>query len=319
MANLVELFKGRLALERSSPNTINNYDYTLRDAERFLSEHYGVSLLDERIKQVEGNMLDSWINELGRRGVSDASKIQYIRRMDRYLSWAYDMGNTKVNLSAALPKIHSARTYAGQDGDSDDEDLFAEADDSRVYSDEDIILMLQVAAMNPKPLMAARNCAIVAMLAGTGLRASELASLNVRNIRRAQGRCIRVRRKGGKGGTVAIAEFAMPYLEEYLAMRRNPDDSEPLFLSARNHRLDRVSFWKIVSKIQKQIDVKTGLHNFRHTVLTQIAENNSSGVAAMIAGHSSRRVTEKYYIHPTDAARVKVIDGMSINAALKSA
>lgn len=311
--NLKEKFDEHLSIENNSPRTIENLDSTLRSAGRFLSEKFGISIFNEGINRLEGNMLAEWVKDLDARKISDDSKVQYIQRLNRFLKWAFEMHYAENDLSMALPKIRTARDYGNQKGMDRDDALFAEEKDSRVYSDESILQMLEAAGANPKPLMAARDRAIIAMLAGTGLRASELVSLNVRNIRRAEDRCIRVWRKGGKKGTVAIAEFAMRYLEKYLDMRGVLEDADPLFVSAHGNRLDRESLWRIVSGIQKKVQAKTGVHNFRHTVLTKIAQNNSSGVAAMIAGHSSDRITKQYYIHPGSADHVKAIDSMSIN------
>ena len=319
MLDLKEKFFEHLSIENNSPRTIENHGSTLRRAERFLSEKFALSIFDEGINQLEGNMLAEWVKDLDARKISDGSKVQYIQRMNRFLKWAFEMHYAESNLSMALPKIRAARDYGNQKGVNRDDALFAEEKDCRVYSDEAIVKMLEVAEANPKPLMAARDSAIIAMLVGTGLRASELMSLNIRNIRRAEGRCIRVWRKGGKKGTVAIAEFAMRYLERYIRMRGTLDDDDPLFVSSHGNRLDRESLWRIVSGIQKEAKVKTGVHNFRHTVLTKIAERNSSGVAAMIAGHSSDRITKQYYIHPGSADHVRAVDSMSISNLLREA
>lgn len=318
MKNLIDDFKELLVMENSSPATIYNYDFILRHAEQFFSEHYGVTLTDNKLWRLNGSMIQAFVNDFESRGIADSTKIQYIRRMNRFLSWTYEMGYTKTNLSAALPKIKSIGKKASYREDRNDANLYADdEEDSRVYSDQDIVRMIAIASLNKNNLIAARDCAMIAMLAGTGLRASELASLNVRNIRRAEGRCIRVWRKGGKRGIVAIAEFAIPYLNNYLALRRNPADDEPLFLSTQNNRLSRCTIWQILSRIQKSANVQTGVHNFRHTVLTNIAKNNTTGVAAVIAGHSSSQITEKYYIHPDTEDREKVIDGLTLNEVLK--
>ena len=126
MLNLKEKFDEHLTIENNSPTTIENHSSTLRSAERFLSEKFALSIFDEGINQLEGNMLAEWVKDLDARKISDGSKVQYIQRMNRFLKWAFEMHYAENDLSMALPKIRAARDYGNQKGVNRDDALFAE-------------------------------------------------------------------------------------------------------------------------------------------------------------------------------------------------
>lgn len=95
MKDLINDFKELFVMEISSPAAVYNYDFILRYAGRFLSERIGISLTDNKLWRLDGSMIQAFVNDFGSRGVAGSTKIQYIRRMNRFFSWAHEMGCTK--------------------------------------------------------------------------------------------------------------------------------------------------------------------------------------------------------------------------------
>lgn len=152
------------------------------------------------------------------------------------------------------------------------------------------------------------------MLAATGMRSIEVSRLTIDAVRNmTDDYNVVVQRKGGKYAKIAIAKFAIPYIKAYEAIR--PDvDSDAFFITERTRKgMTTTNIRDSIRPIQQMVGVRTGTHNFRRTVITNIARVNETGVAAMIAGHSTSRVTEQHYILPSDKDRADVVNALPWN------
>jgi site-specific recombinase XerD len=157
---------------------------------------------------------------------------------------------------------------------------------------------------------AVRDTAIIETLFSTGLRVSELVSLN-----RNQVDLIRlefmVRGKGKKPRIVFLSERARDAIKQYLDSRE--DNFDPLFLnmgkgfkqdilSGEKRRLSRVSVENIVAKNARMSGIikKVTPHTLRHSFATELLSNGADirSVQEML-GHSSITTTQ-IYTHITD-------------------
>lgn len=88
-----------------------------------------------------------------------------------------------------------------------------------------------------------RNCAMLEIAFGTGVRVSELTGLNVDQINLAEG-WIRVWGKGAKERMIPVGAKAMESLIIYLEARksRHPNEDGPLFVNSRGGRLTPMQF-----------------------------------------------------------------------------
>ena len=152
---------------------------------------------------------------------------------------------------------------------------------------------------------------MVALALGSGLRAFELCSLNVSHLSDIQNGTVAVERKGGGWSEVSVADFVYPHVARYLLTRRGALPNEPLFLSQKGNRMTPNSLWKTLAYKEKQLGLKTGVHIFRHTFLSDI-EHDSKGGAAMardLAGHKSIQITNTY-LHTTPQERKEAVNHM---------
>lgn len=155
-----------------------------------------------------------------------------------------------------------------------------------------------------------RDRAILETLFSTGLRVSELASLNCDSInlnRREFG----IVGKGGKERVVFISDSAALWLEKYLAVRK--DTFKPLFIrfqgkvdlsdNGESMRLTTRSLERIVEKYVKALGlpVKATPHTLRHSFATDLLINGADirSVQEML-GHSNISTTQ-IYTHVTNA------------------
>lgn len=171
---------------------------------------------------------------------------------------------------------------------------------------KDLIKLIESPALFEKNAMVAkRNRAMLEVLFATGMRISELVSLNRAQID--QGGKIFIMGKGKKERFVYLTPRALRYVEEYLKTRR--DDLPALFVPYRGrnspNKNARVSTNYLQAKIKfyrerLQINVPTSAHSLRHGFATYLAESGANPAAIQILlGHESLDTTTRY-VHASD-------------------
>lgn len=284
-------------LELSLRNVFTN----LNRCRTFIIKKYGVDISTENIQHVRGYMLSAYDEDNRSRGLKITTRQTIINNLRPYFHWVYNLEYTSRDVGDVLPTLKNR--------DFDPNHLLDNGEgDDKVYSDSDIENMINIALAQKNPVKAARDAAIIATLAASGLRSGELRSIPYSEIHKMQDDgIIVVRRKGGKYEKVAIAKFAHRFIRRYQSLRPITRYDKPFFLNLTSE--EGISdLNQLLKPIQESAGVRIGIHNFRHTVITNIARANDSGVAAMIAGHTTDSVTRKHYIHPSDADKISVIN-----------
>lgn len=155
-----------------------------------------------------------------------------------------------------------------------------------------------------------RDRAILETLFSTGLRVSELASLNRDTINLTRGE-FGIVGKGGKERVVFLSDSAANWLDKYLQVRK--DTFKPLFIRFQGKldptnggeamRLTPRSIERIVEKYVKALGlpVKATPHTLRHSFATDLLINGADirSVQEML-GHSNISTTQ-IYTHVTNA------------------
>lgn len=164
----------------------------------------------------------------------------------------------------------------------------------------------------------ARDLAILETLYSTGLRVSELASLNRSQVDLSR-REFMVRGKGKKPRIVFLSQKAADTIKRYLDKRT--DNFDPFLIRARasspssslssstqdilkSPRLSTVSIENIVSKYARQAGIikKVTPHTLRHTYATQLLINGADIRSVQeLLGHASITTTQ-IYTHVTNKA-----------------
>lgn len=154
-----------------------------------------------------------------------------------------------------------------------------------------------------------RDKAILSALFSTGMRVSELCSLNRDEIDVKRGE-LSVRGKGSKIRLVFLSEDARENISQYLSKR--PDIDEALFIripkngkfsGSSNLRLTPRSIQRIIKKYSIRAGIlgkKISPHTLRHSFATDLLRNGADirSVQAML-GHASVTTTQ-IYTHVTD-------------------
>jgi integrase/recombinase XerD len=149
-----------------------------------------------------------------------------------------------------------------------------------------------------------RDRAMIYLLYATGLRVSELISLETNSIDTSMG-FLRVCGKGGKERLVPFAPIAGERLLEYRDNARPSlsPSSERLFIGRGGEPLTRQAFWKIIKKFALLAGLNRTLspHVIRHSFATHLLQSgiNLRSLQALL-GHSDLSTTQIYtHVSPT--------------------
>ena len=144
-----------------------------------------------------------------------------------------------------------------------------------------------------------RDHAILEVLYGCGLRASELVGLDMRAVLLDEG-LLRVFGKGSKERVVpvmgAAARALAAYLERGRAALAGPKTGDAVFLNAHGGRLSRQSVHAITEKYGRVVGIE-GLHphTLRHSFATHLLEGGADLRAVQeLLGHASVATTQLY-------------------------
>jgi site-specific recombinase XerD len=171
---------------------------------------------------------------------------------------------------------------------------------------EDLIRLIETpSALEANPRVALRNRAMLEVFFATGMRISELCSLNRSQID-GSGRVF-ITGKGRKQRFVYLTPRASHYVNMYLSTRQ--DNCPALFIpyagkNASNPR-KRISTNYIQERIKRyreklRINVPTSAHSLRHGFATYLAEKGANPAALQILlGHESLSTTTRY-VHASD-------------------
>jgi len=157
-------------------------------------------------------------------------------------------------------------------------------------------------------LLAWRDRAMLELLYGSGLRASELVGLRPADVD-LQAQILVCRGKRDRQRMVPIGDAARRALLTYLERARprlvRGADPGVLFVNTRGRRLDRQALWRIVRTRARAAGLRGGFpHALRHSFASHLLEGGADlrSVQALL-GHADIGTTEIYTHLPTDAVR----------------
>jgi integrase/recombinase XerD len=164
-------------------------------------------------------------------------------------------------------------------------------------------------ALDPLKDETPRNHAIIEMLYGSGLRVSELISLQISRFNFTDGYVI-IEGKGSKERLVPVSPPAIDAIREYMPQRRNmvakTGCDDYLFLNRRGGKLSRVMIFYIIKQLAETAGIKKNVspHTLRHSFATHLLEGgaNLRAIQEML-GHSFISTTE-IYMH-VDRSRLR--------------
>ncbi len=207
--------------------------------------------------------------------------------------------------SSALRRLSSIRgfyTFLKRDGYYDGD--IPEVDPPKkektlpnCLSVEEVDLLLSAPNMNSPSGI--RDKAMLELMYASGLRVSELLSLEKKNVILNKG-IIKVFGKGAKERKVPMGDFAEEYVVKYINEVRdlfNGKHSKYLFLNRSGKPISRIYFFKQIRKYASEVGITTPIspHTLRHCFATHMLEGGAELRAVQeMLGHTNIATTQIY-------------------------
>jgi integrase/recombinase XerD len=237
------------------------------------------------VERTGGNLPDSsqllaYVDQLYQAGLSSRSIARHVSTVKNLYSFLLREGRIAEDPTAALPVMRQPRKIPK-------------------YLNAGEVEALEAAPDPAKP-NGQRDRAMLALLYASGLRVSELCSLQMPDLNLEMG-LVRVTGKGNKERLVPMGSEAVKEIRTWLEEGRpavlKGRPSKFVFVTSRATRLTRQGFWKALGGYGKQAGIFRGLspHVLRHTFATHLLEGGADlrSLQTML-GHADIGTTQIY-------------------------
>ena len=151
----------------------------------------------------------------------------------------------------------------------------------------------RVSSVRPTAL---RDKTILIVLVDTGIRATELCDLLVRDYEQESGRLLIRHGKGNKKRTIFLGEAGRKYLWKYLTSRGATRANDPLFITRAGTPLDRMELLNMITATAARAGVShANVHKFRHTFAITFLRNGGNVLELQkLLGHERMETVRIY-------------------------
>lgn len=272
---VIERFLDNLWAERGlSDNSLQSYRHDLLHLKKQIAA---------RGKVIEAATREDLLAVLAgevQQGKSPRSVSRYLSAYRQFYRWLVREGTIS---SDPVALIESPKTGRGL---------------PKALTEEEVESLLQ--APDTGTLLGMRDRAMLELMYATGLRVSELVSLELSNLNLNQG-VIRVIGKGQKERLVPIGDEAYDTLKDYLSSGRpgllKGIQTAAVFVTTRKSGMTRQAFWYMVRRyaLQCGISKKISPHMLRHSFATHLLNHGADlRVVQLLLGHSDLSTTQIY-------------------------
>ena len=276
MDDLTQKYIDFLIIEKGlSNNSVESYSTDLVQFITFLEKNK-----INNLNEVDSAVILAWLIDLNRKGLAAKSRARHlitVRGLYKFLINEKDVSINPIKnvdipkTGLTLPKIMTVREVA---------DLL-DAPDIR----------------KPRDL---RNCAMMELMYGAGLRVSELILIRLQDIN-LDTNFIRVMGKGSKERIIPIGSKARTVTQKWIDKGRSSllknISSSYLFTARAGKPMTRQFFWKIIKKYALVANISKNItpHTLRHSFATHLLEGGADlrSVQTML-GHSDISTTQIY-------------------------
>ncbi len=274
MKDSLTLFLASLRARGMSENTLKAYRADLSDLLEFLSDTKQELSLDA---------LRDWMWRQSEAGASKSTLARKTSSAKAFTEFLFERGELASDpglklrapkLERTLPKVASEKSLA---------EVFNKL--TEISKDQ-----------NPSAL---RDLCAFELLYATGMRVSELASLNISDIDFSR-QLLRVTGKGNKQRMLPYGVAAAKALDEYIRVGRtklaNEASPDALLLTSRGKRVGVRQLYSLVANLLAQTPTgSAGPHTLRHSAATHLLDHGADLRAVQeILGHASLATTQIY-------------------------
>lgn len=281
MIEVVDQFLNYKTVERGlSPNTLAAYRNDLTQFVEFL-EGFDSSLNGNGSwANVDSDIVASYVLELQHRGYSDTTRARKVASTKSLFNFLLDEGVIDKDPTENVSSPRVGRSLP----------------DALTVDEVDALLAVP-SRDTPESI---RDSTMLELLYASGMRVSELVSLNVDDIDLDQ-HFVRCLGKGSKERLIPLHRHAVVAVTEYLQHGRplivGPKSNQAMFLNRRGEQLTRQGLWLILKGLAEKAGIQRRItpHTLRHSFATHLL----SGGAPLrhvqeLLGHASITTTQVY-------------------------
>ena len=268
--------------KKVSKNTLQSYERDILQFESYLNEeklNYA-KITDEDIKE--------YLNHLQGIGKKTSSISRSLASIRSFYQYETRVKKVKINPTEGVqaPKVEKHAPC--------------------ILSSQEVELLLD----QPKDvdLKGTRDKAMLEFAYATGMRVTEMISLNVEDVNLDTATV--VCKTGTKQRTIPLGSLSLKALKEYIEDARpilvRDDEEKALFVNINGRRLTRQGFWKIVKYYKEQAHITKDItpHVLRHSFATHLLQNGADlkSIQTML-GHSDISSTQVYMQFQDDSIK----------------
>ena len=259
-------------------------------------------------KRVSNNTLQSYSRDIHQyENYVSQNRINYAKvdsqKINEYLKHLQDIGKKTSTISRNLASIRSFYQYLGRikkikHGPT--ENIQTPKVEKRVPS---VLTAEEVENLLSQPkdvdLKGTRDKAMLEVAYATGMRVTEIISLDVEDVHLEEGfiTC----KSATKQRNIPLGSISIAALKEYINDARpimiKDENEQALFVNVNGKRLTRQGFWKIVKFYKEQAHITKDItpHVLRHSFATHLLQNGADLKAIQtMLGHSDISSTQVY-------------------------
>ncbi len=261
-------------VKHSSKNTVSSYLSDISQFDAFLGMHS----ISNLVSAVRDDVV-SYVSWLKNQGKSAATVSRSVASLKCFYNYLISVGSidrtpvTDISLEKAVKKL------------------------PQILTNKEVELLLE----QPKctDMKGYRDRAMLELLYATGIRVTELISLDASDINLAAG-FVRCRSKD-KERLIPLYPAAVKAIKDYMQNVRNqmiamPDETA-LFVNMNGERMSRQGFWKIIKYYQNKAGIEKDItpHTLRHSFAAHLLENGADlrSISEML-GHADISSTQVY-------------------------
>ena len=260
--------------KNASASTVSSYQRDLKKLEGYLNEH-GI----RDVEAVTATNLNSYVLYLEKQGLSTATVSRNVASMKAFFHYVYYKKRIDTDPTERIKAPHIEKKMPGI-----------------LSMEETVRLLEQPSGTTPKEL---RDRAMLELLYATGMRVSELISLQMADLNRNLSYVIC--KDAGKERVIPFGENAKYALEHYLKNGRTQllkgQESSNLFVNCSGKPMSRQGFWKLIKQYAARAGIESDItpHTLRHSFAVHLVQNGADLKAVQeMLGHSDISTTQMY-------------------------
>lgn len=275
MLDLVQAYENYLTkVKQASANTISSYLRDIRQFDLWLKANEGIDVVDATQLNIS-----TFLAQLEKDGRTPATLSRSLASLKNFYAYVVSSGFLE---KTPVMDIHVNR---------------GEKKLPQILSGREIELLLQQpACVDAKGY---RDKAMLELMYATGIRVTELISLDIDDVNLEQGiiKCSTTK----KARIIPLYPAALKALSQYIREVRDSMLAVPseraLFVNVGGARMSRQGFWKILKYYQSAAHIEKEItpHTLRHSFAVHLLENGADiGSLQELMGHSDISSTQMY-------------------------